>query len=80
MDAIDRKYLLAKKGLQIKDIAREYGCSRVAVSNTIHGKVHSPGLQFFIAQKLGIPRERLFPETNLRNYSLEDQTVKAVLV
>ena len=79
MDAIDIQYLLKKRGYTLQAIADEYGCSRQTVTLAIRRNTWSPGIQHFLAHKLDMPREKLFPKSKIHNNGSGEQKEKAVL-
>ena len=61
MDRIEIQYLLRRKGLTQKDIAREVGMSEAFVSQVISGARRNERIQDLIADKIGRERTELFP-------------------
>jgi hypothetical protein len=56
-----RKRILFDNDLTISGLAREFRCSRVALSYCINEKRVYPNLRTKLAFKLGYPEEILFP-------------------
>ena len=57
------KIALLRAGLTQARIAKEYGCTPVAVHLVISGKLKSRGIQKHIAGRLELPVENIFPES-----------------
>lgn len=63
MTPTEIKVSLLRAGLSQSELAREYGCSPVVVHQVIMGKGQSRPLKRFLAQRLGVPLKKLFPQS-----------------
>jgi len=56
-----RQFLLKSKGITQKQIAVELDVVDMCVSKEIHDKPHSHRVRCAIAEKIGLPVDRVFP-------------------
>lgn len=57
-----RKDALRKRGITQKRIAEELGVSEMSVSRVINGPGVSDRIMTYIAEKIGKPKHKVFPE------------------
>lgn len=57
-----RQYLLKKKGVTQKQIAQDLGISQMSVSKDMHDDPRSHRTRCYIAKKLGMPVDQVFPD------------------
>lgn len=57
-----RRALKELHGVEIRHMAKIFGCSRQYVTLAIQGQRTNPGLQQVIADFWGVPREEIFPD------------------